>query len=394
LLAAAGAERRDVTDHLPPGLTADEIASVETVRRVAREALAPAAAGIDETATFPRAQLDALAAIGVLGMNLPEAWGGPGLSAIALAACVEAVAGACAATASALTAHFLATDSILIGGDDAQRARYLPAAAAGKRLGAFALTEPRAGSNPADVRCRATATGGGYHLSGVKHFISNGGVADFVVVFAVTDPAAGSRGISAFVVDAGTPGLVAGPPERTMGLKGGHIFELSFDCPIPAANRLGAEGSGFRTAMKTLDHGRIEVAAMCLGIAQSALDAAIAWTKQREIGGQRLGEYQGVQWMIADMATQLRAARLLTEDAARKRAGDMRFSLEASMAKLFASEAAARIADLALQIHGGYGYVRDLPLERHVRDLRIMRIYEGSSEIQRNIIARGLLDPR
>lgn len=176
-----------------------------------------------------------------------------------------------------------------------------------------------------------------------------------------------------------------------MGLRGGHVFELSFDCLIPAANRVGAEGSGFRTAMKTLDNGRVEVAAMCLGVAQAALDATIAWTHQRRIGGQELADYQGVQWMIADMGTQLRAARLLTEDAAAKRAAGVRFSQEASMAKLFASEAAGKIADQALQLHGGYGFTRALPLERHVRDLRIMRIYEGSSEIQRTIIARHLM---
>lgn len=176
-----------------------------------------------------------------------------------------------------------------------------------------------------------------------------------------------------------------------MGLKGGHVFELAFDCRVPKDNLLGAEGSGFRTAMKVLDNGRVEVSAMCLGIAQAALDAAIAWARQRKIGGQMLAEYQGIQWMIADMATQLRAARLLTEDAARKRGAGIRFSLKASMAKLFASEAAGKVADLALQIHGGYGFTRALPLERHVRDLRIMRIYEGSSEIQRTIIARHLL---
>lgn len=377
-----------------PGLTSEEAQAVDTVRRIAAEVLAPAAAEIDEQARFPHAQIAALAEIGVLGMNLPETWGGPGLSGVALAGCVEAIAAACASTASVVTAHFLATDAILIGGDDALRHRYLPAAAAGKALGAFALTEPRAGSNPADMRCSAVREGNGYHLKGVKHFISNGGIADFIVVFAVTDPAAAQRGISAFVVDRATPGLTVGQPERTMGLKGGHVFELTFDCYVPLANRIGPEGSGFRTAMKVLDNGRIEVAAMCLGIAQAALDAAIGWARQREVGGQPLSDYQGIQWMIADMATQLRAARLLTLDAATKRSEAVRFSMEASMAKLFASEAAAKVADLALQIHGGYGYVRGLPLERYVRDLRIMRIYEGSSEIQRTIIARNLLQPR
>jgi butyryl-CoA dehydrogenase len=367
-----------------------ERAAVEAVRKVATEVVAPLARQTDACGEFPHRQLAALAEIGVLGLNLPEKWGGPGLSALALSACVEAVAGACGSTASALTAHFLASDAILLGGDDELRARYLAGAASGTRLGAFALTEPGAGSNPADMRCRAMADERGYHLTGVKHFISNGAVADFIVVFAVTGPAAGHKGISAFVVDKGTPGLRCGSAERTMGLRGGHIFELSLDCRIPAAQRLGGEGSGFRTAMKVLDNGRIEVASMCVGLAQAALDAAIAWAKERIVGGQALCEHQGIQWMLADMATELQAARLLTADAARKRAARTRYSLEASMAKLFASEVAGRVADRALQIHGGYGYVGDLPLERYVRDLRIMRIYEGSSEIQRNLIARAV----
>lgn len=372
-------------------LTDTDAIALEQIRRLCREAIAPAAAATDAEARFPHDQLRALARLGALGMNLPEAWGGPGLSAPALALAVEAVAGACGGTASALTAHFLATDAILIGGDDALRGRFLPGAAGGELLGAFALTEPRAGSNPADMRCRATREGDGYRLTGVKHFISNGGVADFIVVFAVTDPDAGHRGISAFVVERGTAGLVASAPEKTMGLRGGHVFELAFDCLVPAANRVGPEGSGFRTAMKTLDNGRIEVASMCLGIAEAAMAAALDWARQRPIGGQMLADYQGIQWMIADMGLKLRTARLLTEDAAAKRGRGERYSAEAAMAKLHASEAAGEIADRALQIHGGYGYTAALPLERWVRDLRIMRIYEGSSEVQRMIIARHLL---
>lgn len=380
-----------MSGNMKTGLSDDDQAVIAAVRRLAAEKLAPFAVEVDETGAFPSEQMRALAALGAWGLNLPESAGGPGVSAIALAACVEAIAGACASTASALTAHFLATDAIHLGGDEDLQARFLPAAAAGDALGAFALTEPAAGSNPADMRCRAVREGDYYRLTGVKHFISNGGIADFIVVFAVTDPAAAHKGISAFVVEKGVEGLTVSGPEKTMGICGGHVFELSFDCLVPAANRVGAEGSGFRTAMKTLDNGRVEVAAMCLGIAQAAFDAAIAWTHQRRIGGQELADYQGVQWMIADMGTQLRAARLLTEDAAAKRAGGVRFSQEASMAKLFASEAAAKIADQALQLHGGYGFTRALPLERHVRDLRIMRIYEGSSEIQRTIIARHFL---
>jgi butyryl-CoA dehydrogenase len=368
-----------------------DLAAVESIKRVAREVLAPMAQATDARAEFPVRQIRALGDLGAMGMNLPAQWGGAGLSGGALSECVETIAGACASTASALTAHFLATDAILLGGDDAQRAQYLPDAAAGRRLGAFALTEPRAGSNPADMRCRATAGEYGYRLQGVKHFISNGGIADFIVVFAITDPAAGHKGISAFVIDKGTPGFTAAGPEPTMGLRGGHIFELHFDCIVPAAQRLGTEGSGFKTAMKVLDNGRIEVASMCVGIGQAALDAALRWARERNVGGQPLGEYQGIQWMLADMATDLRAARLLTLDAARRRSGPGRFSFEASMAKLHAAEAAGRVADRALQIHGGYGYTTGLALERHVRDLRIMRIYEGSSEIQRTIIARTLL---
>jgi alkylation response protein AidB-like acyl-CoA dehydrogenase len=383
-----------VSAPIPSGLSEDDLSAIDSVRRVASDVLAPLAADTDAQSRFPVQQLRALAELGVMGMNLPAEWGGPGLSALALSACVEAIAAACGSTASALTAHFLASDAILIGGDDALRARYLPAAASGAALGAFALTEPAAGSNPADMRCRAESRGAQYHLSGTKHFISNGGIADFIVVFALTDPDAGHRGISAFVVDRGTAGVTARPPEPTMGLKGGHIFELAFDCDLPEAQRIGEPGSGFRTAMRVLDNGRIEVAAMCLGMAQAALDAALDWGQRRLIGGQPLARYQGIQWMLAQMATELRAARLLTEDAARRREQGGRYSLEASMAKLYASEVAGRIADQALQIHGGYGYSAALPLERYVRDLRVMRIYEGSSEVQRSIIARGLIERR
>jgi alkylation response protein AidB-like acyl-CoA dehydrogenase len=372
------------------GPSDSDLAALESVRRFAADVLAPLAAETDASARFPTRQLRGLGELGVMGMNLPSQWGGAGISSLGLTACVEAVAGACASTASALTAHFLASDAILIGADDDLRARYLPGAASGERLGAFALTEPRAGSNPADMRCRATPEGDHYRLTGVKHFISNGGIADFIVVFAITDPAAAHKGISAFVVDRGSPGLATSPPERTMGLRGGHIFELSFDCHVPVTHRIGPEGSGFRTAMKVLDGGRIEVAAMCLGIAQAAFDGALGWIRERQVGGRALADYQGIQWMLADMATELRAARLLTEDAAAKRGAGQRFSLEASMAKLFASEVAGRVADRALQIHGGYGYSARLPIERYVRDLRVMRIYEGSSEIQRNLIARAL----
>jgi len=242
-----------------------------------------------------------------------------------------------------------------------------------------------------DLRTRAERAEGGYRVRGAKQFISNAGVADFVVVFAKTDPQAGHRGISAFVVERGTAGMETSAPERTMGLKGGHVFGIALDCLVPEAQRLGDEGGGFKLAMRVLDRGRVEVASQCLGIARAAFEAAVAWAKEREISGRPLADNQGIRWMLADMATDLDAARLLTYRAAELRERGERFSQESAMAKLHASEMAARVTDAALQIHGGYGFSRDLPLERYVRDVRIMRIYEGASEVQRNIIARGIL---
>lgn len=359
----------------------EERAFCDVLSRLCVDKIAPLAAQTDETSTFVHAQIATLAEAGMMGANQHL------LTAQGLLCAVELVAGACASTASALTAHYLATDSILLGGDAALQARFLPAAAEGRTLGAFALTERNAGSDPADMRTKALREGDGYRLKGAKCFISNGGVADFLVVYAVTDPAAGHRGISAFVVEKGTPGFTPGRAEQTMGLKGGHVWELEFDCLIPAANRIGPEGSGFKTAMQVLDRGRLEVAAMCIGIAQAALDAATDWTKTRIIGGEPLANRQGIRWQLADMATDLQAARLLALEAARQRQNGTRFSQAASMAKLYASEMAHRVTDGALQLHGGYGFTRDFPLERYARDCRIMRIYEGSSEIQRGIIA-------
>ena len=371
-------------------LPEEERAFLDILDRLCATKIAPEAAETDEESRFVRRQLAQLAEAGMLGANLPEPYG-PGISAECLLGAVEIVAGACASTASALTAHYLATDSLHLGGDAALQARYLPAAAEGRSLGAFALTERNAGSDPADMKTRAVREGDGYRLKGAKCFISNGGVADFIVVYAVTDPAAGHRGISAFVVDKGTPGLVPGRAERTMGLRGGHVWELDFDCWLPEANRLGPEGTGFRTAMKVLDNGRVEVAAMAIGIARAALSAATGWAKTRIIGGVPLADRQGIRWQLADMATDLSAARLLALEAARQRQAGQRFTNAASMAKLYASEMCHRVTDGALQLHGGYGFTRDMPLERYARDCRILRIYEGSSEIQRTIIAGHLL---
>ncbi|MFU0506922.1 acyl-CoA dehydrogenase family protein [Pseudaminobacter sp. NGMCC 1.201702] len=376
-------------------LSPEERMFCDVLERLCADRIAPLAAETDETASFVHEQLATLGEAGMMGANLPETYGGSGISAPALLRAVSIVAGACGSTASALTAHYLATDSILIGGTEAQKQEWLPRASTGDALGAFALTEPTAGSDPADMKTRARRTESGWHLKGTKCFISNGGVADFIVVYAVTDPQKAHRGISAFILPKDTPGLVAGLSEKTMGLKGGHVFTLNIDCELPEEALLGEEGRGFRTAMQVLDNGRIEVAAQCLGLAGAAMNSALAYAKDRIIGGTPLSERQGIRWMIADMGVAFHSALLLSLEAARQR--DLahqhggRFSLASSMAKLGASEAAGKIADTALQLHGGYGYTRDFPIERINRDLRIMRIYEGSSEIQRIIISGNML---
>ena len=364
---------------------------LDAIETFCRKALAPRAAEIDAQSIFVTCHLPALSELGVMGLNLPGNYGGAGVDPHTLFEAVALISGACASTGSMLTAHYLATDSIKYGGDDSQKARWLASAANGASLGAFALTEPGAGSHPADMTTTATRIDGGYRLKGTKHFISNAGQADFIIVYAKTDMAAGARGIGAFVVEPARGGLQIGPAERTMGLRGGHVFEVAIDCVVPAENRLGPEGSGFRTALRVLDAGRLDIAASCVGIAESAFHAATDWAKTRRVGGEPIATFQGLQWMLADMATDIAAARGLARAATLKRAAGERFSTEASMAKLFAAEMAGRVTDKALQIHGGYGFTRDMPLERYVRDVRIMRIYEGSSEIQRNIIARAVL---
>ena len=369
----------------------DDAALRDATRRFAQENLAPGAARADRDAAFPDGHFDGLAEFGAMGLNLPAEHGGSGAPATGLALAVEEIAAACAATASSVTAHYLATDAILLGGCEAMQKRWLPDAAAGRKLGAFALTEPGAGSDPADMSTLALREGDGYRLRGTKHFITNGGSASFVTVFAKTDPTPGYHGISAFVVAAGTPGFEVGVAEDTMGIRASRIYELRFDCLLPAENLIGEEGSGFRTAMRVLDRGRVEIAAVACGIARAALEAALGWVRERKISGQPLANFQAIQFMLADMKTELEAARLMTLRAAALRETGERFTREAAMAKLFASEMAQRVTDLALQIHGGYGYTRGLPLERYARDARILRIFEGSSEIQRNIIARSEL---
>lgn len=373
------------------GITGDDRAIADAVTRFAQEVLAPQAHEVDRDEIRTTRYARQLAELGVLGLNLPERWGGFGASPAALILAISAIAKACGSTASMIGAHFLATDSILIGGNDVVRDRYLPDAASGAKIGAFALTEPGAGSNPAGMSTRAVREGDHYRINGSKQFISNADDAGFIVVYAKTDPAAGARGISAFVVDRTTPGVTVSPPEKLMGIRGAPAHAVAFDCLVPAANRLGDEGSGFYTAMKVLDNSRLDVAATSLGLSEAALAAAVAWAKERQVGGEPVAAKQGIQWLLADMKLRLEAAWLITLQAAAKRAAGEKFSDYSAMAKLAASEAAGFITDAALQIHGGYGFTRELPLERMVRDARILRIYEGSSEIQRTVIARALL---
>ncbi|RKJ94941.1 acyl-CoA dehydrogenase family protein [Alicycliphilus denitrificans] len=378
------------------GVTADDRAVADAVARFATGTLAPRAREIDEHGLSVTCHVPQLAELGVMGMNLPEHLGGAGVTPTAMLLSLVEISRACAATSSMIGAHYLGTDAVLMGGSPGQHARWLPRAASGEWLAGFALTEPRGGSHPADLRTRATREGAGedahYRIDGVKHFISNAKEARFLVVFAKTDPGAGARGVSAFVVEADSPGISVSSPERLMGIQGAHAFEVAFDgVRVPAANRLGAEGTGFKTAMKVLDNSRLDVAATALGIAEAALADATRWMKERQIGGEPIAGKQGLQWMLADMKLRLEASWGLTLQALALRQAGQPFTLQSAMAKLHASEMAGFVADAALQIHGGYGYTREMPLERYVRDARILRIYEGSSEVQRNIIARTVL---
>lgn len=374
------------------GVGEDDQAVADAVARFAGDSLAPHAQAIDEQGLSATCHLPGLAALGVMGMNLPEHLGGAGVTPTAMLLSLVAIARACAATSSMVGAHYLGTDAVLLGGDAEQQRQWLPRCAAGEWLAGFALTEPGGGSHPAELRTVARREGDSYLLSGSKQFISNAAEARFLVVFAKTDPAAGARGVSAFIVPTDSPGLAVAPAERLMGIRGGHAFAVSLDAVrVPAAQRLGAEGTGFKTAMKVLDNSRLDVAATALGIAEAALDAAVVWARERRIGGAPLADKQGIQWMLADMKLRLEASWGLTLQALALRQADQPFTLQSAMAKLHASEMAGFVADQALQIHGGYGFTRELPLERHVRDARILRIYEGSSEIQRNIIGRMLV---
>jgi len=363
----------------------------EAVRRYAREQLAPHAARWDREKEFPREALKGLAALGLYGIAIPEQWGGAGLDYTAMAiACEEIAAGDCASATSVAVNNLVA--GIVNGyGSTAQKEKYLKPLARGEMLGAFALTEPQVGSDAAAITTRAERQGTHYVLNGVKQFITSGKNADVAVVFAVTDKGAGKKGISAFLVPTKTPGYVVARIEDKLGQRASDTAQIALEnCRVPADHLLAPEGVGYRIALANLESGRINVAAQASGVARTALEAAIAYANERKSMGKALIEHQAINFRLADMATQIEAARQLYLHAARLRSQGQPCIREASMAKLFASEMAEKVCSDAIQIHGGYGYVTDFPVERLWRDVRVTQIYEGASDIQRMVIGRNL----
>ena len=374
-------------------LSEDQQLFQRTVREFATREIAPVARAFDEAETFPRENVQKMAALGLMGLTVPEEYGGAGAGAIEYVIAMEEISRACAAHSVILTVNVsLVCDPILKYGTEAQRRRYLPALASGAGLGAFALSEPTSGSDAAHMQTRARCDGDAYVINGAKNFITNGGEASVYLLFAATDPERGAKGVTAFLIDADTPGFRPGAKEAKLGIRASTTTQVFFDeCRVSASQVLGEPGQGFRIAMSTLDSGRIGIAAQAVGIGQAALDAALGYASQRRAFGQPISEFQAIQWMLADMHLRVDQARLLTYRAATLKQAGKPFSSEAAMAKLAASEAASFAADRAIQVHGGYGYMRDYPVEKLFRDARITEIYEGTSEIQRLVIARGLL---
>jgi len=364
----------------------------DTMRAFARERLAPFAAEWDRNATFPREALRELAQLGAFGMTVPDEHGGAGLDYVSLALALEEIAAGDGATSTIISVqNSVVCGPILAFGDEAQKERYLKPLASGEWLGCFCLTEPHVGSDAAAIRTTATRAGGDWVLNGVKQFITSGRNAQVAVVFAVTDRQAGKKGISAFIVPTDTPGFLVARIEDKMGQHASDTAQIAFEsCRVPAANLLGREGEGYRIALANLEAGRIGIAAQSVGMARAALEAALRYAKEREAFGKPIIEHQAVNFRLADMATRIEAARQLVLHAASLRDAGRPCLKEASMAKLFASEMAEQVCSDAIQIHGGYGYVADFPVERIYRDVRVTQIYEGASDIQRLVIGRAL----
>jgi alkylation response protein AidB-like acyl-CoA dehydrogenase len=377
-------------------LSAEQQQIRDTLRAFARDELAPHAAAWDREHTFPRDALRALGALGVLGIVVPDAWGGAGLDYVSLAVALEEIAAGDGATSTIVSVQ----NSVVCGpvnafGSDAQKSRYLVPLARGEWLGCFCLTEPHTGSDAGAITTRAELRGDRYVLNGVKQFITTGANADVAIVFALTDKAAGKKGISAFIVDAKTPGFVVARIEDKLGQRASDTAQIVFEnCEVPAANLLGREGDGYRIALANLEGGRIGIAAQAVGMARAAFEAALAYARERHAFGKPIGEHQAVNFRLADMATKIDVARQMVWHAAALRDAGEPCLKEASMAKLFASEMAEQVASDAIQIHGGYGYVADFPVERIYRDVRVCQIYEGTSDVQRLVIGRAVLAER
>jgi alkylation response protein AidB-like acyl-CoA dehydrogenase len=373
--------------------SSEEQMLIEMVRDLARERVAPRAAEIDAEGAFPWDMKELLAKQDILAMPFPEEYGGLGSSEVSILMTIEELAKACATTALILCVQQLGALPILLAGTAEQKQRFIPKLATGEWLAAYALTEPGSGSDAGAMRTKAERRGDTYVLNGLKHFITNAGIAHINTVFAVTDPSApGTRGISAFVVEDGTPGFHLGKIENKMGIRGSQTGELVFeDCAIPAANLLGKEGEGFKIALATLDRTRPGIAAQALGIAQGALDFAVQYAKQRVQFGKPIFDNQAVQFMLADMDIKVEAARRLVYHAGELMdAGAPRFSRESAIAKTYASDIAIEVTNDAIQVLGGYGYMKEFPVERMMRDAKICQIYEGTNQIQRVVIARAL----
>jgi butyryl-CoA dehydrogenase len=365
----------------------------EAVREFAETEVTPVAAELDRDHRFPYELLPKLAEMNLMGMPYPEKEGGAGADYVSYVIAIEEISRACASTGIIVSAHTsLATWPVFKFGTQAQKDKYLYDMTSGRRLGAFALTEPGAGTDAAAGAATATLHADGYALNGSKMFITNAPYAEVYIVFAKTDPERGARGMSAFIVEKDTPGFSVGEAERKLGIRGSSTPPVYFnDCCVPQEALLGSGGDGFKIAMQTLDGGRIGVSAQALGIAQAALDASIAYAKERVQFGKPIASLQAIQWMIADMAMEVDAARLLVYRAASCVDNGRSYSTEGAMAKLFASETASRVAGKAIQIHGGYGYTESYPVERNYRDAKITELYEGTSEVQRMVIARSAL---
>ncbi len=374
-------------------LTDEQLMIQSMVREFARKVVAATAAERDRTKEFPADNLKKMAELGLMGMMVPPEYGGEGADTISYFLALTEIAYSCAATAVVMSVHnSIVCESILRWGSEDLKQRYLPVLADGDKIGAFALTEPEAGSDPVSQITTAVRDGDHYVIDGTKRFTTTGKNCGLVIVTAKTDETQRHKGISAFVVDKGTPGFKVGHTEDKMGLKASDTTDLIFEnCRVPVANLLGEEGQGFKIAMTALDGGRIGIAAQSIGVAQAAVDASVKYAKQREQFGQKISKFQGLRWMIADMATELEAARQLALSAAAMKDRGEKYTQRASMAKLFASEMVNRITAKAIQIHGGYGFTKDYDVERYYRDARVFTIYEGTSEIQRVVISNHIL---